>query len=74
MPHPRREEGFNRHAKKEKVRREDREHRSQDRGFDHHGMNHLTHKRKPATALEDSGPSLKKLEDSVTELFHQGIS
>nr|GFA27672.1 paired amphipathic helix protein Sin3-like 4 [Tanacetum cinerariifolium] len=68
MPHPHQEDGFNRHAKKEKLKREDREHRSQDRGFDHHGTNHLTHRRKPASALEDSSPSLKKLEDFVAKL------
>nr|GFC29529.1 paired amphipathic helix protein Sin3-like 3 isoform X2 [Tanacetum cinerariifolium] len=73
MLHPHREDGFNRQTKKQKMRREDREHRSQDRGFDHHGTNRLTHNRKPASTLEDSAPSLKKLEDSVAELFHQGI-
>nr|GEZ01018.1 paired amphipathic helix protein Sin3-like 4 [Tanacetum cinerariifolium] len=70
MPHPHQEDGFNRHAKKEKLKWEDREHRSQDRGFDHR-TNHLTHRRKPASALKDSSPSLKKLEDFVAELFHQ---
>lgn len=53
-----------RHGEKEIVRRDEREHQSQDRDSDHHVMNPLTHKRKSAFALEDS----------VTELFHQGIS
>nr|GEX97034.1 paired amphipathic helix protein Sin3-like 4 isoform X2 [Tanacetum cinerariifolium] len=73
MLHHHREDGFNRHTKKEKISREDREHRSQDRGFDHHGTNRLTYNRKPASALEDYAPSLKKLEDSVAELFHQAM-
>nr|GEX71049.1 paired amphipathic helix protein Sin3-like 3 [Tanacetum cinerariifolium] len=71
MPHPHREDGFNTHAKKEKVRREDKEHHSQESGFDHHGTNHLTHRCKPAIALEEFTHFLKKLEDSVVELFYQ---
>ncbi|KVH97754.1 hypothetical protein Ccrd_000113, partial [Cynara cardunculus var. scolymus] len=52
-----------RHGEKEKVRREDREHHSHNKDFDHHGMNRSTHKRKSANALEDS----------VAELFHQDM-
>ncbi|KAI3720274.1 hypothetical protein L6452_21187 [Arctium lappa] len=70
MPDPCHEEGFIRpnkehrkHGEKEKVRREDREHHSHSRDFDHHGTNRSSHKRKSANALEDS----------VAELFHQDM-
>ncbi|KAI3818168.1 hypothetical protein L1987_11971 [Smallanthus sonchifolius] len=52
------------HGGKEKVRREDGEQKhSQDKDFDNHGMNSVTHKHKSANTLEDT----------VTELFHQDL-
>ncbi|KAI3731490.1 hypothetical protein L1987_62678 [Smallanthus sonchifolius] len=52
------------HGGKEKARREDGEQKhSQDKKFDIHGMNSVTHKHKSANTLEDT----------VTELFHQDM-
>lgn len=53
------------HGEKEKVRRDDREQKhSQDTDFDNHRINSDTDKLKSANTLEDT----------VTKLFHQGIS
>lgn len=58
------EKEHKRHGDREKVKREEREHHSQDRDSNHHqGSNRLAQKRKSTNALEDS----------VTELFQQGI-
>ncbi|CAH1417181.1 unnamed protein product [Lactuca virosa] len=58
------EKEHKRHGDKEKVKREEREHHSQDRDCNHHhGSNRVAQKRKSTNALEDS----------VTELFHKDM-